>query len=89
MRMVRVRLLKSILNIINKDTGTIKIFGKDYKEFETEIKEDIGVVLDEEFFPELLCARDINLVMKDIYKNWDRKLFYKYLFAFHRYFYFA
>ncbi len=72
-------LIKSILNIINKDTGTIKIFGKDYKEFETEIKEDIGVVLDEEFFPELLCARDINLVMKDIYKNWDRKLFYKYL----------
>lgn len=72
-------LIKSMLNIINKDTGTIKIFGKDYKEFETEIKEDIGVVLDEEFFPELLCARDINLVMKDIYKNWDRKLFYKYL----------
>lgn len=72
-------LIKSILNIINKDTGIIKIFGKDYKEFESEIKEDIGVVLDEEFFPELLNAKDINLVMKDIYRNWDKNLFYKYL----------
>lgn len=72
-------LIKSILNIINKDMGTIKIFGKDYKKFDAEIKDDIGVVLDEEFFPELLCAKDINLVMKDIYKNWDKELFYKYL----------
>ena len=31
------------------------------------------------FFPELLTANDINNVIKDIYKNWDKNLFYTYL----------
>ena len=70
-------LIKSILNIINIDEGSIKIFNKDYKD--KTIKEDIGVVLDNMFFPELLNSKDINLVMSGMYKNWDEKLFYKYL----------
>lgn len=71
-------LIKSILNIINKDAGIIKIFGKDDKE-ESLIKEDIGVVLDDMFFPEILSAKDIDLVMKGIFKNWDSEMFFKYL----------
>ena len=31
------------------------------------------------FFPEILTPNDINFIMKDIYKNWDKELFYKYL----------
>ncbi len=31
------------------------------------------------FFPELLNAKDINESMKDIYKNWDSKLYFSYL----------
>lgn len=72
-------LIKSILNIVQKDKGSIKIFGKDYQEYESEIKEDIGVVLDDMFFPEVLTAKDISVVMKDIYKKWDEDLFYHYL----------
>ena len=72
-------LIKSILNIIKKDKGSISVFGKDYLEYEEEIKEDIGVVLDNSFFPDILNCKDINSIMKDIYKNWDEKLFYKYL----------
>lgn len=70
-------LIKSILNIINIDEGSIKIFDKNYKN--KTIKEDIGVVLDNMFFPELLNSKDINLVMNGMYKSWDEKLFYKYL----------
>ncbi len=72
-------LIKSMLNIIKIDSGEIKIFGKDYKKEEKFIKEDIGVVLDNMFFPELLNAKDINNSMKDIYKNWDSKLYFSYL----------
>lgn len=72
-------LIKSMLNIIKIDSGEIKIFGKDYKKEEKDIKEDIGVVLDNMFFPELLNAKDINNSMKDIYKNWDSKLYFSYL----------
>ena len=31
------------------------------------------------FFPEILTPNNINSIMKDIYKNWDKELFYKYL----------
>lgn len=72
-------LIKSLLNIISIDSGTIKIFDKDYKQYEKEIKEDIGVVLDNAFFPETLTSKDINYILKDIYKSWDKDLFYQYL----------
>ena len=70
-------LIKSILNIIKKDKGSIKIFGKDYKN--ENVKEEIGVVLDNTFFPELLTPKDINNSMKSIYKNWDSDLYFSYL----------
>lgn len=72
-------LIKSILNIIKKDSGTIKIFNKDCNKYETLIKEDIGVVLDDMFFPEILSVTDINSIMKDTYKNWDTSLFFHYI----------
>ena len=71
--------IKSILNIIKKDSGTIKIFNKNLEEQELDIKKDIGVVLDNSFIPENLRPKDINMVMKEIYDNWDTELFYKYL----------
>lgn len=60
--------IKSILNIINSE-GSIKIFGKDIKLNEKEIKEEIGVVLDDSFLSEyyiknnglFLIAYDIKL----------------------------
>lgn len=72
-------LIKSILNIIRTDSGEINIFDKDNKKYESIIKEEVGVVLDNMFFPEVLTASDISIIMKDIYKSWDKELFNKYL----------
>lgn len=71
--------IKAILDIIKSYSGEIKIFGLDNRKKEKEIKEDIGVVLDDMFFPEILTPNDINNTMKSIYKNWDTKMFYDYL----------
>lgn len=71
--------IKSILNIINVDSGKIKIFEKDNIKYEKEIKEDIGVVLDDSFLSEYLTPNDINKIMKNIYKKWDEKLYFKYI----------
>ena len=71
--------IKAILDIIKNYTGEIKIFGLDNRKEDKKIKEDIGVVLDDMFFPEILTPNDINTVMKNIYKNWDSKLYFKYL----------
>lgn len=70
--------IKSILNIINSE-GSIKIFGKDIKLNEKEIKEEIGFVLDDSFLSEYLTAKQVNSIMKSMYKNWDKQLYFKYL----------
>ncbi len=71
--------IKAILDILKSYSGEIKIFGLDNRKDERKIKEDIGVVLDDMFFPEILTPNDINNTMKGIYKNWDIKMFYDYL----------
>lgn len=72
-------LIKSILGIVKIDNGSIKIFNKGINQEDNYIKEDIGVVLDNSFFPELLNASDVSAVMANIYKNWDNDLYNKYL----------
>ena len=62
--------IKAILNIINSE-GTVKIFGKESKTYEKEIKKDLGVVLDDSFLSAYLIPKHINLVMKDFYQTWD------------------
>lgn len=71
--------IKSILNIISTNSGEIKIFGLDNKKCEKKLKEDIGVVLDDSFLSDYLNPKDINRIMKNVYKNWDEKLFFKYM----------
>ena len=70
--------IKSILNLTNS-TGEINIFGLNVKKYDKKIKQDIGVVLNENFFSEYLNPKDINKIVKNIYKNWDEKLYFKYL----------
>ncbi|HBA37943.1 MAG TPA: ABC transporter [Firmicutes bacterium] len=72
-------LIKSILSILKPDTGKINIFGKSIDEDEASIKEEIGVVLDDMFLPEILMPKDINSIMSDVYQNWSRDDFFKYL----------
>ena len=71
--------IKSILNLINKDSGSIEVFGLDHSKYELEIKQRIGIVFDESHFPDQLKAKDINTMMKNIYQNWDTPLFNQYL----------
>lgn len=74
-----IRVVRTMLKLIQIDSWEIEIFGLDIKENEKKIKEDIGVVLDDAFFSEYLNPADINKIMRKIYNNWDEKLYYKYL----------
>lgn len=74
--------IKAILNIITKYDGEIKIFGQDNQTATSKYQEDLGVVLDDMFFPEMLSPKDINTIMKDVYKAWDTALYNQYLSTF-------
>jgi len=71
--------IKLILNAIKRDSGTIKVLGKDNQENFELTKEDIGVVLDEPGFADCFTAKEIGHMMKLIYTQWDMQLFESYL----------
>lgn len=71
--------IKAMLNRIEIDSGSIKIFGMDYIKNECEIKEEIGVVYDELMFHDKLKVKQIGTILKHIYKKWNQPLYEEYL----------
>ncbi len=67
--------MNAVLNIIKKDSGTIKIFGREMGDRDTDIREQIGVVFDASNFPEVLTPAKLSKVMSGIYKQWDHTFF--------------
>ncbi len=72
--------IKLIMNSIKRDCGNITVLGVDNrsKKF-TDLKNDIGVVLDEAYFPEVLTPKKVCTVMKNTYKNWSDETFWSYI----------
>lgn len=68
-----------ILNTLRKDSGTVKLFGKEMGDGDTDIREKIGVVYDGDNFPGYWTAGQLSKVMAGLFKNWDQPLFQKYL----------
>lgn len=68
-----------ILDIVKRNSGEIRLFGESIDSGSARLREDIGVVFDEMGIHEFMTGRDINIMMKNIYKNWDEKVFFDYL----------
>ena len=68
-----------ILNTIATDGGTVKLFGREMGDGDTDIREKIGVVYDGDNFPGFWTAKQLSKVMAGLYRNWDEPLFRKYL----------
>lgn len=68
-----------ILNTIPKSGGTIRIFGREMSDEDTDMREKIGVVYDGDNFPLYWTANQLSEVMGGLYAQWDRALFRKYL----------
>lgn len=75
--------IKLIMNATSRDSGEIHVLGKDNQDKCFNIlKEDIGVVLDEAYFPEVITPDNVNAIMKNTYRNWDEPLYFNYLLQF-------
>lgn len=71
--------IQLILDTIARDSGEITLFGKSIDGDSASLREDIGLVFDEMGFHEFLTAKQINTIMKNVYKNWDEALYFDYL----------
>lgn len=71
--------IKLIMNLVKRNSGEIKVFGKDNLQYEKEIKEKIGFVYDDCFYYDFFTLEDNAKILSTFYKEWSFDKFYKYL----------
>lgn len=71
--------IKLIMNLINRDAGEIKVFGRDNIRYEKDIKERVGFVYDENYYYEELTIDEMARIISMFYKRWDNGMFNKYI----------
>lgn len=71
--------LKSILGLTPKISGDIRLFGMDMAANEKEIKERMGIVLDDGGFYDELSLSEMKNIVASAYKLWDENEYGEYL----------
>lgn len=75
--------LKSLLGLVHPDSGTVRCFGLDFAEHESEIKQRIGYVVSTDGYYKKKKIRTITDVTRSFYPNWDEDAYRHYLDVFH------
>lgn len=70
--------IKALLDLIQVDSGAVRVLGKENAMKDRELKEQIGVVFDESYFPDNLNIKNVNTMMRQIYKGWESSVFLDY-----------
>ena len=68
--------IRMILGLTRPDRGEITVFGQ---KMDQELKQSIGVVLDEPGYPNCMNARQIGKMLAGIYRSWEKDTFAGYL----------
>ena len=68
-------IIKLIMNLLRKDSGSISIFDRDHREAEKEIKSRVGFVYDVPLHYGYLKLRDYKSLVAAFYKRWDEGAF--------------
>ena len=72
--------IRLLMGALRPDSGTASVLGVDVSSPEfRDVKEDVGVVLDEAYFPESLNAVQVGKIMAATYRRWDQRLYDSYL----------
>ena len=72
--------IRLLMGALRPDSGMASVLGTDVSSPEfREVKENVGVVLDEAYFPESLNAVQVGRILAATYRRWDQKLYDGYL----------
>lgn len=71
--------IKLILNMLKRDSGTIKVLGLDNIDDESKVKEEVAVVFDQPYYIDDWNLNDVEKAVGMFYKKWDGKIFDSYL----------
>ena len=72
--------IRLIMNAVSRDGGEVQVMGLNNLSPEfREMKEDIGVVLDETCVPEFITAKQLGKILAGAYRNWDEATYNSWL----------
>ncbi len=71
--------IRLCLDMISRDSGTIRLLGRDNREDLQLTKEDIGIVLDEVGISGCLTPKQVGKIMALSFRNWDDAVYRNYL----------
>lgn len=71
--------IKSILNMITPDSGCVSIFERDYALQEQEIKKNVGVVFDSNYFVDEWSMSDVEKAYALFYDAWSSETYWSLL----------
>lgn len=74
--------LRSILNLVHSDAGSVRILGMDYLDNEDEIKQQIGYAVGGINYYKREKLKEIVAITRIFYDNWDDEAYRHYLDAF-------
>ena len=66
---------KAILNLICPESGSVQVLGTDSRHLGAKEREELGVVLADSGFSEYLTVRDIDGILKTMYRKYDSEYF--------------
>ena len=75
--------IQLILNMLRRDSGTIKVLGRDSAAQERAIKASLGVVFDSSCFSDDWQAAQVEQAISPFYANWNKDTFAQLLRKFH------
>lgn len=67
--------LKAILGLLRPDAGEVTLLGCPAQNLTAQVKEQVGVVFDDSLHFDGLTCKNIDFVLKHLYKNHDSRLF--------------
>lgn len=71
--------IRAILNLISKESGTVKFFGEDMQTNEKELKNRIGIVLDDGCFYDELSMSEMKGIIAPAYSTWNERDYNDYM----------
>lgn len=71
--------IKLILNLIQKNSGEVRVLGKNFVDNEIELKQEIGYAFEGINYYSRNKIKKVTNVIKKFYKNWDEEVYSNYL----------
>ena len=71
--------IKCVLDMLAPDAGRVEVLGRDADGDDVTVKQDVGVVFDQPFYPGAWTVAQVGQALRPFYGGWDPALFTRYV----------